>query len=92
MGSDTSVWCALPTTLAKYVWARRKEDGPVIKMKKAPSKPRHWCAKCEVHLCVGKCFERYHKGSIEHLDHGRTKARRVPVGNVGVGSNSDEDI
>ena len=75
----------------KYIWMRRKKDGEKVKVKKPPSKPRQWCERCGVHLCVGKCFEDYHKKSIEHLDHGLLR-QKVPSGNVGMQGCSDEDL
>ena len=75
----------------KYIWMRRKKDGHKIKVKKPPSKPRQWCERCGVHLCVGKCFEDYHKKSIEHLDHGLLR-QKVPPGNVGIEGCEDEEI
>ena len=74
-----------------YVWKRRKEGGEKFKMKKAPGKPRNWCKRCGIHLCVGKCFEDYHTKQIEHLDTGN-KRQKMPPGQVGVEGESDEEI
>ena len=75
----------------KYIWMRRKKDGEKVKVKKPPSKPRQWCERCGVHLCVGKCFEDYHKKSIEHLGHGLLR-QNVPSSNAGMDGCSDEDL
>jgi hypothetical protein len=52
----------------------RHTGGPPIEQKVEGSKVVYWCELCSVHLCLGSCFNRYHKEYINHLDYGPKRA------------------
>ena len=69
-GKKRECVACIANNFGKYEWKKMDKVRVNVKLEKAPKKPRNWCPRCGIHLCIGKCFQDYHTKSLEHLDHG----------------------